>query len=406
MAKTIAVSILADTKELAANLNKAEGNLKGFGDTADREADKARKSLEHVGDSAGDVASGSAQVAGAFGDIGGSLATMGFISDGTAQTLDTMGMAIMGVTGVADLAEVVMAKLKLQTIGATIAAKAKAVGDYAAATAAKAFAVAQRVLNAVMAGNPIALVVIAVMALVAAFILAYKKSATFRKIVQGAMNGAKNAAKAFVNFFRKTVPAAFSAVIKFIGSKWKAVTGFLAKPINAAVTAIKIGFSKVKEGVSKLIGNIKDIPGKIRNVISNMVNAGKDFIGGFFRGVLSAAGNAGGFISSLMSSIKSAINSALRLPLTIDFDKGPLHIHTTLIPALAKGGIVTSPTLALIGEAGPEAVVPLGKMDGMGSGKTVNLHFYGPIMGTKEAVGKFVRDALNEYDATGGVSWA
>ena len=29
------------------------------------------------------------------------------------------------------------------------------------------------------------------------------------------------------------------------------------------------------------------------------------------------------------------------------------------IPALAEGGIVTRPTLALIGEKGPEAVVPL-----------------------------------------------
>jgi phage-related minor tail protein len=33
---------------------------------------------------------------------------------------------------------------------------------------------------------------------------------------------------------------------------------------------------------------------------------------------------------------------------------------------MAAGGIVTSPTLALIGEAGPEAVVPLGRGGGMG----------------------------------------
>jgi hypothetical protein len=38
------------------------------------------------------------------------------------------------------------------------------------------------------------------------------------------------------------------------------------------------------------------------------------------------------------------------------------------IPAMAQGGIVTSPTLALIGEAGPEAVVPLSKMGQMGGG--------------------------------------
>ena len=34
------------------------------------------------------------------------------------------------------------------------------------------------------------------------------------------------------------------------------------------------------------------------------------------------------------------------------------------IPGLASGGIVTSPTLALIGEGGPEAVVPLGRGGG------------------------------------------
>ena len=39
------------------------------------------------------------------------------------------------------------------------------------------------------------------------------------------------------------------------------------------------------------------------------------------------------------------------------------------VPAMAKGGIVTGPTLALIGEAGPEAVVPLDKLGGMGANR-------------------------------------
>jgi len=42
------------------------------------------------------------------------------------------------------------------------------------------------------------------------------------------------------------------------------------------------------------------------------------------------------------------------------------------IPHLANGGIVTSPTTALIGEAGPEAVIPLSKMGGMGT--TININ--------------------------------
>jgi hypothetical protein len=47
------------------------------------------------------------------------------------------------------------------------------------------------------------------------------------------------------------------------------------------------------------------------------------------------------------------------------------------IPMLAQGGIVTSPTLALIGEAGPEAVVPLNRAGefGMGgSNVTINVN--------------------------------
>ena len=44
----------------------------------------------------------------------------------------------------------------------------------------------------------------------------------------------------------------------------------------------------------------------------------------------------------------------------------------TEVPGLAHGGIVTRPTLAMIGEAGPEAVIPLSRSRGMG-GITVNI---------------------------------
>jgi hypothetical protein len=42
--------------------------------------------------------------------------------------------------------------------------------------------------------------------------------------------------------------------------------------------------------------------------------------------------------------------------------------------AMATGGVVTSPTFALIGEAGPEAVIPLDKMGSMGGGVTINVN--------------------------------
>ena len=49
---------------------------------------------------------------------------------------------------------------------------------------------------------------------------------------------------------------------------------------------------------------------------------------------------------------------------------------------LAEGGIVTSPTAALIGEAGPEAVIPLDKLNGMmESGSSNKIEVVGRLVG-------------------------
>jgi hypothetical protein len=44
------------------------------------------------------------------------------------------------------------------------------------------------------------------------------------------------------------------------------------------------------------------------------------------------------------------------------------------VPMMANGGIVTGPTFALIGENGPEAVVPLDRLGSMGGGVTINVN--------------------------------
>jgi hypothetical protein len=65
------------------------------------------------------------------------------------------------------------------------------------------------------------------------------------------------------------------------------------------------------------------------------------------------------------------------------------------IPSLAKGGIVRSPTLAMLGESGPEAVVPLGR--GGSTGMTVNLVINGDINGMddfEQKVTSVIRDAV------------
>ena len=64
----------------------------------------------------------------------------------------------------------------------------------------------------------------------------------------------------------------------------------------------------------------------------------------------------------------------------------------------AEGGIVTKPTLALIGEGGPEAVVPLNRSMGAGS-ITVN------VMGglaTSAEIGQAVVNAIRAYNRSAG----
>jgi TP901 family phage tail tape measure protein len=69
----------------------------------------------------------------------------------------------------------------------------------------KAWAAGQELLNITMEANPIGLVIVAITALVAGFILAYKHSATFRAIVQGAWSGIKAVVGAVVGWITGTI---------------------------------------------------------------------------------------------------------------------------------------------------------------------------------------------------------
>jgi hypothetical protein len=68
------------------------------------------------------------------------------------------------------------------------------------------------------------------------------------------------------------------------------------------------------------------------------------------------------------------------------------------LPRMAEGGIVSSPTLALIGEAGPEAVVPLDRMQ-TGGGITINVT---GGLATSAEIGESVVNALRAYSRSAG----
>jgi hypothetical protein len=78
---------------------------------------------------------------------------------------------------------------------------------------------------------------------------------------------------------------------------------------------------------------------------------------------------------------------------------GDFNLGNINIPGFADGGIVTRPTLAMVGEKGPEAIIPLSQMGGMGGGVTVNVT---GGLSTSAEIGQAVVNAIRAYNRSAG----
>jgi hypothetical protein len=136
---------------------------------------------------------------------------------------------------------------------------------------------------------------------------------------------------------------------------------------TAAVIGLALAFNKLVDAMSS-INRIGGLAAKI--------------LGGLAMPVIGLAGNILGGLGDLSKIGQSAVGAASGMN----------------IPRMANGGIVTSPTLALIGEAGPEAVVPLGKGGGMG-GIVINIS---GGLGTSTDIANAVYENLRFYNQNVG----
>ena len=248
----------------------------------------------------------------------------------------------------------------------------------AAAAASKVFAAGQWLVNAALSANPIGLVVIAIAALVAGLIYAYKHSETFRKIVNAAFHAVAATAKAVFNWLSNAV----GNVVDFIRNHWKLLLSIMTGPIGAAAIFVISHFGQIKNfitstisgivgtvrsGLDNVFGFFSGLPGRIMGLAGRFLSAGKDLMQHVFSGLESAASAAGSFASGIASAIwedlKSVLNSIL--PHSISINKGPIHLSVPLFPYLATGGVTSGPMAAVIGDnpGGREAVIPLDKYD-------------------------------------------
>lgn len=130
------------------------------------------------------------------------------------------------------------------------------------------FAIAQGILNAVMSLNPFVLVAIALAALVVSIVIAYKKSETFRGIVQAVWDGIKKAVSAAWDGVIKPAMAALVIAVTSVGDAavwlwekaFKLTIGWIVDKVSWMwEKRIKPTFQVVRESLKLTGGKFKDL---------------------------------------------------------------------------------------------------------------------------------------------------
>jgi len=206
--------------------------------------------------------------------------------------------------------------------GAMIANK---VATMAISAATKAAAAAQWLLNAAMSANPIGLVVIAIVALVAIVVIAWKKNEKFREILTKAWNAIKHAAIAVFNWIKKAIPAAFHAIVEF-AKKWS-----LPGIIFSHWKQIKEGAIKVWNSV---INFIKGIPGKILRVLSGFGSLLKNIGGNLIKGLHSGISKAWTWLTDKLKGLVNLLPGVVKKVLGI---RSPSRVFMTLGQQIGQG---------------------------------------------------------------------
>ena len=163
----------------------------------------------------------------------------------------------------------------------------------------------------------------------------------------------------FTDMFQKAwtgLTNIFSKLGSWFGERWADVTNALSNVSNwfgemftNAYNAVKDAFSSIGDFFSGVWETVKGI----------FVNAGQmvgEAVGGAFKSAVNAVL---GTIENVVNGFIGMINGVLDVVRNLPGLGWIGSVSTVSLPRLARGGIVDSPTIAMIGEAGKEAVVPL-----------------------------------------------
>ncbi len=144
-------------------------------------------------------------------------------------------------------------------------------------------------------------------------------------------------------------------VINFFKGLWNTVSGFVGGFVSSA-------FSFLSPFVSWIYNNVIS---PIANLFSGLWNGIKTGLEGMFNGLRNIFGSLGGVVKApingvidIINTLLQSLNRSVKIPDWVP-SLGGKSVNFPSIPRLAKGGVVNQATMAIVGESGSEAVMPL-----------------------------------------------
>lgn len=338
----------------------------------------------------------------------GATAALGALLDGFSWLIDNGEGIAAAVVGIA---AGVGAYVAYQT-----ALTVMSEGWTALTVVTKAQTIAQTALNAVMAANPIGIVIAAIAALVAAFVVLWNTNEDFRKkvielwtalkeniskliegiketvtkiwndikeTVSGTVTAIKDTVTKIWNNIKETVSGTVSAIKETVTSTWEAVKTKVTDTVNGIKEKVSEAWNNVKESVSGAVENVKtkvaDAWDNVKSKTTEIWESVKSKTSEAWKNVKSSITkpieDAKEAVRKAVDSIRDKINNVklefpkIKLPhFTVTGGEAPWGLMgkgsmpKISVSWYARGGVFDSPTLLSgIGEDGAEAVVPLEK---------------------------------------------
>ena len=160
------------------------------------------------------------------------------------------------------------------------------------------------------------------------------------------------------NMFQKAWDALtniFSSIGTWFGERWNDVTTALANVATWFGNIFKTAFEAVKNAFSTIGSFFSGVWTTVKNIFVNAGQMVGSAVGGAFKSAVNAVlGTIENVVNGFIGMINGVIGMINKIP---GVSLG--SVGYVSLPRLARGGIVDSPTVAMIGEAGKEVVMPL-----------------------------------------------